>query len=119
MLPENGVFVDNNSTKGRRVIRNEIKTGQMTPFYLGSVHTQFNPDCTPATFVAAFGSEDFGAGQVADELVAFSDDVVEAAFGQAVDGQNVDTFRKMIPVSIAKGVEECLMKCGIKKAKKV
>ena len=116
MVPENGVFRDNDKTKGRRVIQNEVKANQMTPFYLGSVHTQFNPDCTPATFVAAFNSEDFGAGQIADELVAFSPDVVQAAFGQAVDGANVDTFRKMIPVSIAKGVEECLVRCGIKKA---
>jgi hypothetical protein len=37
--------------------------------------------------VAAFDSEDFGAGQVLDELVGFSSDVVEAAFGQAVDGR--------------------------------
>jgi hypothetical protein len=116
MLPENGVFIANDKTKGRRVITNEIKTNQMTPFYLGSVHTQFNPDCTPATFVAAFNNEDFGTGQIADELVAFSTDVVQAAFGQAVDGMNVDTFRSMIPVSVAKGVEDCLQRCGIKKA---
>lgn len=116
MVPENGVFVANDKSRGRRVVRNEVRTNQMTPFYLGSVHTQFNPDCTPATFVAAFNSEDFGAGQVAEELVAFSDGVVEAAFGQAVDGKNLETFRKMIPVSVAKGVEECLVRCGIKKA---
>jgi len=87
----------------------------MTPFYLGSVHTQFNPDCTPATFVAAFNNEDFGAGQVLDEVVSLSTDVVEAAFGQAVDGANVDAFRQYIPVSIANGVESCLQKCGIAK----
>jgi hypothetical protein len=39
--------------------------------------------------------------------------VVEAAFGQAVDGKNIDTFRKMILVSIAKFVEECWTWCGI------
>jgi hypothetical protein len=88
----------------------------MTPFYQGSVYTQFNPDCTPTTFVAAFNNEDFGAGQIVDELVAFSIDIVEAAFGQAVDGEDVDKFRSMIPVSVAKGVEECLARCSIKKA---
>jgi Cupin len=113
MLAENGVL--DPKTGKRRVITNEVNTNQMTPFYLGSVHTQFNPDCTPATFVAAFDSEDFGAGQVLDELVSFSTDVVEAAFGQAVDGANVDTFRQLIPTSIANGVEACLQKCGIAK----
>jgi hypothetical protein len=113
MLPENGVL--DPATGKRRVIANEVKTNQMTPFYQGSVHTQFNPDCTPATFVAAFNNEDFGAGQVLDELVSFSTDVVEAAFGQVVDGANVDAFRAAIPISIAKGVEECLARCGIQK----
>jgi Cupin len=113
MVPENGVL---DAKQNRRVIQNEVGVNQMTPFYLGSVHTQFNPDCTPATFVAAFNNEDFGAGQIADEFFSLTDDVIEAAFGQAVDGANVDTFRTLIPVSIAKGVEDCLVKCGIQKA---
>jgi hypothetical protein len=115
MVPENGVFVNNQKAAGRRVITNTLATGMMTPFYMGSVHTQFNPDCEAAEFVAAFNSEDFGGGQVAEELFAMSADVVEAAFGQAVDGAQVDLFRKAIPASIARGVEECLVKCGIKK----
>ncbi len=44
-----------------------------------------------------------------------SDDVVSAAFGQAIDGADVDKFRKAIPVSIANGVEQCLKTCGINK----
>jgi len=115
MLPENGVFNNNDPTKGRRVITNTVTANQMQPFYLGSIHTQFNPDCTNATFVAAFNNEDFGAGQVADELFAMSPDVVSAAFGQAIDGADVEKFKGAIPTSIAKGVEQCLMTCNIKK----
>jgi hypothetical protein len=115
MVPENGVFVNNDPKQGRRVITNTIMENEMTPFYLGSIHTQFNPDCTPATFVAAFNNEDFGAGQVLDETFSFSPDVVSAAFGQAVSGADVDKFKKAIPVSIAAGVEECLRKCNIAK----
>jgi hypothetical protein len=115
MVPENGVFVDNDPKKGRRVITNTIGEYEMTPFYLGSVHTQFNPDCTPATFVAAFNNEDFGAGQVADELFSFNKDIVSAAFGDFIEGENVDQFKAKIPVSIAKGVEQCLKTCGISK----
>lgn len=115
MVPENGVFNKPGDAKsGRRVITNTIEAFQVTPFYLGSVHTQFNPDCKSATFVASFNAEDFGAGQVADELFAMSDDVVSAAFGQFIDGKDVAKFRGAIPASIAKGVEKCLQTCGIK-----
>jgi hypothetical protein len=113
MAPENGVFVNNNATMGRRIITNTIGEYQMTPFYQGSVHTQFNPDCTPAVFVAAFNNEDFGAGQIADELFSFNQDIVSAAFGGFIDGKDVDKFKAEIPVSVANGVAECLKTCGI------
>lgn len=117
MLPENGVFNDPKAgaASGRRVVTNTLREFQMTPFYQGSVHTQFNPDCTPATFVASFNSEDFGAGQVADELFALSSDVVQAAFGEAIDGADVAKFKAAIPATIALGVEQCLKTCGIAK----
>lgn len=115
MVPENNVFkTPGVATSGRRVVTNTIEKNQMTPFYLGSVHTQFNPDCTDATFVAAFNAEDFGAGQVAEELFALSDDVVSASFGQAINGADVEKFEKAIPKTIAFGVKQCLKKCGIK-----
>jgi hypothetical protein len=135
MLPENGVFNGNVAANGRRVITNTVEAFQMQPFYQGSVHTQFNPDCTNATFVASFTSEDcmyspctemlpcftalicwaVGTGQVADELFAMSPDVVSATFGQAIDGADVAKFKTSIPTSIAEGVEQCLMTCGIAK----
>lgn len=116
MAPENGVFnTAGVAASGRRVIRNTLTVNQMTPFYQGSVHSQFNPDCAPANFVASFNNEDFGTGQVADELFALNDETVSAVFGQAIDGADVDKFRKAIPASVAFGVEECLRKCGIQK----
>jgi len=114
MIPENGVFnKPGDATSGRRVITNTVNAFQVTPFYLGSVHTQFNPDCTDATFVASFNAEDFGTGQVAEELFALSEDVVSASFGQAIDGKDIAKFKSSIPASIAKGVEQCLKTCGI------
>jgi len=109
MVPENGVL---NANGTRRVISNTLSQFQMQPFYQGSVHTQFNPSCTQnATFVAAFNSEDFGVGQIPDELFAMTDDVLAAAFGQAIDAADLDKFRAAIPASIAKGVEQCLASC--------
>jgi hypothetical protein len=109
MVPENGVL---DGKHGRRVISNTLSAFMMQPFYQGSIHTQFNPSCSEnATFVASFNSEDFGVGQVPDELFAMSDDVLSAAFGQAIDAADLDKFRAAIPVSIAKGVEACLATC--------
>ncbi|EHA53230.1 spherulin-1B [Pyricularia oryzae 70-15] len=112
MMPENGI-VDGEGKP--RVIKNEIGTYQMTPFYQGSVHTQFNPDCSDAVFVAAFSSEDPGAGQVVEQTIAFTDDLIAAAFGQSISGENLEAVRKAIPSSIAFGVESCLERCGIEK----
>lgn len=107
MVPENGV---NDADGKRRVIRTEVGPFQMTPFYQGSVHTQFNPDCEPAVFIAAFPAEDFGTGQIADETFAFSDDVIAATFGQSISGADIDKVRNAIPRNVALGVEECLKK---------
>jgi len=115
MLPENGVFNDPKDPKsGRRVITNTLGPFQMTPFYQGSVHSQFNPTCDETIFVAAFNTEDFGAGQVAEELFSLGSDTVQAAFGEAIDGKRVAEFKGKIPTTIAKGVGECLAKCHMK-----
>lgn len=113
MVPENGVFKDGKAANGRRVITNTLEKFQMQPFYQGSIHAQFNPECEKATFIAAFNNEDFGAGQAADELFSMSPDVVSAAFGQAISGEDVAKFKGKIPTSIANGVQACLQKCNI------
>lgn len=112
MLPENGVL---DAEGNRRVIRTELTKGMMTPFYQGSVHTQYNPDCDPAEFVASFAAEDFGTGQIADQTFALSDGVLLATFGQSFGGDDLEKIRDAIPASIALGVEKCLEKCGLNK----
>jgi hypothetical protein len=113
MLPENGV-VNANGTP--REITNTMGVFDTTVFYQGSVHSQFNPDCTPATFIAALSSEDFGTGQVANELFGASNtEATAAVFGNAIDGADVDKLKGSISVNVALGVETCLKKCGIAK----
>ncbi|KXH60206.1 cupin [Colletotrichum salicis] len=114
MTPENGVVLAADG-KTRRAIRTELGPFQMTPFYQGSLHTQFNPDCGDAVFVASFAAEDFGTGQVADSTFALTDDVIAATFGQSIAGADIDRVREAIPASIARGVDECLKKCNIQK----
>lgn len=108
MLPENGV---NGADGKRRVIRNTVNKFELSPFYQGSVHTQYNPECTPATFIASFNAEDFGVGQISEELFALSPDIVTAAFGEAISGKDVDLFKNSIPASFALGVKECVQRC--------
>ncbi|KAL8839052.1 MAG: hypothetical protein Q9170_001888 [Blastenia crenularia] len=100
---------------GARAVHNIIGTHQMTIFPQGSLHTEFNPDCTQAIFVAGFASEDPGVQQVAQSFFGFDPDVVEAAVGNdfTFEGKDVAKFRNLIPANVALGVESCLKKCHI------
>ena len=88
---------------------------QMTVFPQGAMHTEWNPDCVPAVFVASFASEDPGVQQSLQTLVGFEDEVVRAAVAGdgVVDGKDLESFRKYIPANVALGVESCLQKCKI------
>jgi len=89
----------------------------MTVFPQGALHTEFNPDCTPAVFVAGFPDEDPGVQQAVQTFFGLEDDIIQAALGGdgMVDGMDLDAFKAVIPVNVALGVESCLQKCGISK----
>lgn len=53
----------------------------MTVFPQGSTHTEWNPDCTDAVFVAGFNSDDPGVKQDAQTTFGLSDEVMEAILG--------------------------------------
>lgn len=101
---------------GARSITNKLGTNEMTVFPQGALHTEFNPGCEDAQFVAGFASEDPGVQQAAQTLFALNDDIVEAAFAQdTFDGADLEKFRGLIPANVADGVGECLKKCGLSK----
>jgi hypothetical protein len=114
MVPENGV-VDADGQP--REVLVTLHPFDATVFYQGAVHSQFNPGCGNATFVAALSAEDFGAGQVAQELFATGNAALSAVFGNQVDGAEIDRLRHLISPSVALGVEQCLEKCKIPKRK--
>jgi hypothetical protein len=111
MVVENGVQRDGQP----RNIMNEITEYQMTPFFQGSIHSQFNPTCEDVIFVAPQSAEDFGVSQVANNLFGLDDATLAATFTNFIDGAEVDNFRSQISVNVALGVEECLATCGIAK----
>lgn len=100
---------------GARTVSNTLETFQMAVFPLGALHTEFNPDCTPATFVASFASEDPGVQQEAQAFFGLQEDLIRAAVGNdfAFEGKDIQKFRDMIPENVALGVESCLKKCNI------
>ncbi|KAF7587912.1 hypothetical protein BBP40_006535 [Aspergillus hancockii] len=112
MVPEAGVL---DSEGSQRVIRVELGPGMVTIYPAGSFHTQVNPDCEPANFTAAFTSDEFAVGLVAQQTFSLSDDVIAATFGQAIAGEDIETVRDAIPTTMAIKVEECLNKCGKQK----
>jgi len=101
----------------RTITHDSVEKYELTIFPQGAVHTEFNPDCTDAVFVAAFPDEDPGVGQIAQEYFGLSGEVIKASMGGDVqiDGKDIDAFKKLIPANVAMGVETCLKKCGIKK----
>lgn len=101
---------------GADPIQNTLKKFQMTVFPQGALHTEFNPDCTDAVFVAGFASEDPGVEQAAQTLFNLDPELVKADLGvEAINGQDIEQFRQTIPANVALGVETCLKKCGISK----
>ena len=99
-----------------RTVSTNLEPWQLTVFPQGSLHTQFNPECEPATFVASFASEDPGTRQEAQAFFGgLNEDVVKAAIGQgfAFEGKDVAKFVDLIPANVALGVQSCLKKCGI------
>jgi len=97
--------------------RTNLTLFQGTAFPQGSIHWQQNLDCYPAVAIAGLNSEDPGASSIAQNfLINTSGDIVDASLGfpKQIDANNFADFKKAIPVSLAKGVEECLIRCNLK-----
>lgn len=106
MIPENGA----------KLVRNRLDTWQMSVFPRGAVHTEFNPTCGNATFVAGFADEDPGVQQSAQTFLGLDDEIVAATLreGGSFRGQDIDAVRSLLPHNVAMGVQQCLQMCGIK-----
>ncbi|KAI0599373.1 RmlC-like cupin domain-containing protein [Biscogniauxia sp. FL1348] len=116
MILENGAVASSSSSSPRNVV-NTLSELQATPFYPGALHSQFNPGCDDAVFVAPFSSDDPGVETMAQAYLALGTDTVRAAAGNQIDGADVDRFRGLLSENVAQGVEACLRTCGIEKRK--
>lgn len=99
---------------GATPISNTLDTYQMTVFPHGAVHTEFNPDCTDAVFVAAFPSEDPGVQSSAQTFFGLDKDILQATLDmETFNGVDIEAFRHTIPANVALGVDSCLKKCNL------
>lgn len=104
---ENGLPTEFNTT---------LTQYQGTVFPQGSIHFQQNLDCKPAVAIAGLNSDDPGASSIAQNFIVNLDPtIVDATLGfpKQIDGSNFAQFKSNIPASLAKGVEECLVRCNI------
>lgn len=110
-------FVQENTVAPRG---NTLDTFQMTVFPQGAIHQEYNPDCTPTTFVAAFPDADAGVGQIGQNFFDLEANVVSATLGGVtmISGEDLESFRDLIPDNFAQGIQECLDRCGIQRAAK-
>lgn len=82
----------------------------------GSIHYEFNDNCEPAVFVAAFSNDDPGLSTIGKNFFNLDPDIVDADLGfpDVLDATNFADFEKAIPKSFALGAKSCLDRCGIK-----
>jgi len=109
-----GFVLENNFVAEQRT---NLTLFQGTAFPQGSIHWQQNLDCKPAVAMAGLNSEDPGASSIAQNFLQnTSGDIVDAALGfpKQIDQNNFADFKKAIPASLARGVEECLIRCNMK-----
>jgi hypothetical protein len=117
IVTEGQFFTQFITENGASLITNTLNQWGSTIFPKGSIHLEWNPTCHPASFVAAFNSNDPGISFVASNFVGLDDPVVIAALGGdgIVSGADLDSIRQHLPPPVAVAVESCLSSCGISK----
>ena len=82
----------------------------------GSIHFEFNDNCEPAVFIAAFSNEDPGLSTIGKNFFSLDPDIVDADLGfpDFLDHTNIAQFAQSIPKSFALGAKACLDRCNIK-----
>ncbi|CAF1301861.1 unnamed protein product [Adineta steineri] len=104
-----GFFQEN----GASFIMNELHKNQVAVFPKGAIHFEQNLNCTPATFVAAFNSEDPGVLTISN---SFFGSLPATIIGATLGGLNISTIED-IRVHLAQnpsiGIAECRKRCGL------
>ncbi|CAF3557958.1 unnamed protein product [Adineta steineri] len=104
-----GFYQENGAT----FIMNEVHKNQVAVFPRGAIHFEQNMNCTPATFVAAFNSEDPGVLTISN---AFFGSIPATVVGASLGGLNISTIediRSNLAKNPSLGIEECRKRCNL------
>jgi len=106
---EVGFFQEN----GGPFILNVLHKNQVAVFPKGAIHFAQNLNCVPATFVAAFNSEDPGVLTISN---SFFGALPATVVGASLGGLNITTIediRLQLAQSPSIGIAECRKRCGL------
>jgi hypothetical protein len=98
---------------GAVFIMNDVHANQAAVFPQGAIHFEQNLNCVPATFVAAFNSEDPGVLTIS---TAFFGALPATVVGASLGGLNITTvedIRLQLVKNPAIGIAECRQRCGL------
>ncbi|CAF1424338.1 unnamed protein product [Adineta steineri] len=104
-----GFFQENSAS----FVMNEIHKNQVAVFPKGAIHFEQNLNCTPATFVAAFNSEDPGVLTIGN---SFFGSLPATVVGASLGGLNITTIediRVHLVQNPSVGIAECRQRCGL------
>ena len=87
----------------------------MTIFPKGLVHLQLNLDCQPAKFIAFLNHEDPGVLTLSTRMFEMPIEVLSATFDMPFN--EIKKLKEKLPITIAKGREECLSRCKVLREK--
>lgn len=85
-------------------------------FPKGNVHFQYNPECEPAVFVAAFDSPDPGRTQAAQGFFSAEPDEIilsSTGYSEFLTPAQIKGLRPTLSSAFASIIESCAKKCGI------
>jgi oxalate decarboxylase/phosphoglucose isomerase-like protein (cupin superfamily) len=112
IISEMALEAGTNDDGSNRSIQTKLGPGQMTVFPQGALHTQFNPNCTPAVAVASFVSDDPGFEGIIPATFSLRDQVIVNSFGDAIPAEDLEKFKDSLPKDIFLLVEECMAQCS-------
>jgi oxalate decarboxylase/phosphoglucose isomerase-like protein (cupin superfamily) len=101
-------FVEENG--GRGAFINNLKSGQATVFPRGLIHFEQNLSCKRAKFISALNNEDPGVITVSKRTFELPDEALQTTF--ILSESEIESIKEKLPNSPAKGIEECIRRCG-------
>jgi len=99
---------------GARTVQNTLRSGQMTIFPTGSIHTMMNIGCENAQLISALNNDDTGTLNVANAFFSLPQNISGTVLGGGINVQNVFGQIAGPGTGASVGPEECIAACAAK-----